>query len=110
MLRLQKVQAIKRPSKRNQGSLYQMVTQNIVYGEGKWICRSDDLAALAHGAEHGWFNVKLENWLGKLSREKMLVSTLLCLSSHLHDRQPCRPSMLRLATDLRRVEAQPSNP
>lgn len=74
MFRLRDVQAFKRPSERNQGSLYQAVKTNIVDAENGWILRSNDLAALAHDAEHGWVNVWLENTLNRVSRNTLLVS------------------------------------
>ncbi len=74
MFRLRDVQAFKRPSERNQGSLYQAVKTNIVDAENGWILRSNDLAALAHDAEHGWVNVWLENTLDRVSRNTLLVS------------------------------------
>lgn len=77
MFRLRDVQAIRRPSKRNQGSVYQEMASdasNIVDGEAQWIRRSDDLAALSPDADHGWFNVWLEDVLNKFSRETLLVS------------------------------------
>lgn len=77
MFRLREVQRIKRPSKQNQGSVYQaMATEasNIVSVEAQWIRRSDDLAALAQDADHGWFNICLENVLNRISRKALLVS------------------------------------
>lgn len=74
LFRLRDVQALKRPSKRNQGSLYQEVKRNIVDAENEWISQSDDLAAVAQDAEHGWFNVALENLLNGFSRKALFVS------------------------------------
>ena len=76
------VHTLKRPSKRNQGSLYQQVKTNIVDSENQWILRSNDLAALAHDTEHGWFNVQVEDWLNRLSRPLLLVSEARTLSRH----------------------------
>ena len=73
MFRLQRVQAMKRPSKRNQSSLYQMASQNLVAMEGEWILQGDDLVALAHDGEHNWFNVFLEDVLNRFSRKTLLV-------------------------------------
>ena len=64
---------MKRPSKRNQSSLYQMASQNLVAMEGEWILQGDDLVALAHDGEHNWFNVFLEDVLNKFSRKLLLV-------------------------------------
>ncbi len=64
---------MKRPSKRNQSSLYQMASQNLVAMEGEWILQGDDLVALAHDGEHNWFNVFLEDILNKFSRKMLLV-------------------------------------
>jgi len=56
MFRLRDVQAIRRPSKRSQGSVYQEMAinaSNIVSVEAQWIRHSDDLAALAPDADYG---------------------------------------------------------
>lgn len=74
LFRLRDVQALKRPSERNQGSLYQEVKRSIVDAENEWILQSDDLAAVAQDAEHGWFNVALESFLNSLSRKALFVS------------------------------------
>lgn len=58
-----------------------MGASNIVSVEAQWIRRSDDLAALAPDADHGWFNVYLEDILNKLSRKTLLVSRSLVLPS-----------------------------
>jgi hypothetical protein len=63
LLQLQKLQAIKQPSKRNQNSLYQMCIQNIVEKETAWVCQKEDLITLAQGAEHGWFKVVFEEYV-----------------------------------------------
>ncbi|KAI4227341.1 MAG: hypothetical protein L6R36_002484 [Xanthoria steineri] len=57
LLRFQKIQAIKRPTLRNQTSFYNFMTQtrSIVSSESKWIREGVDLAALAHEDEPGWF-------------------------------------------------------
>ena len=49
---------------------------NIDSVETYWIRHSDDLAAVAKDAEHGWFNVFLERLLNWFSRDMMLVSQL----------------------------------
>ncbi len=88
MFRLRDVQAIRRPSKRNQGSVYQEMAidaSNIVSAEAQWIGQSDDLAALAPDADYGWFNVYLKNILNTLSRKTLLVSRIFIL----HSAIPC---------------------
>ena len=70
---MQRLQAIKRPSRQHQNAVYGMVTQNVPGSETNWMRRVDDLTALASGAEHGWFNVFLEKTLNKISRRGLLV-------------------------------------
>ncbi|KAL8850585.1 MAG: hypothetical protein Q9221_004455 [Calogaya cf. arnoldii] len=69
LLRFQKVQALRRPTVRNQTSLYNFIhgTQSIVEIESRWIREGADLAAVAHEEEHGWFNGFLEDTLRKIS-------------------------------------------
>ncbi|KAL2042162.1 hypothetical protein N7G274_005350 [Stereocaulon virgatum] len=73
LFQLQKLQAMKQPSKRSQNSLYQMSIQNIVEKETAWVCQREDLIALAQGAEHGWFNAFLEDFLNIISRKALLA-------------------------------------
>ena len=73
LFRLQKLHAIKRPTKQNQSSIYQATTQNLVDMETYWPCRTDDLAALAPDAEHGWFNGFLEYMLAKVPKRILTV-------------------------------------
>ena len=73
LFRLQKLHAIKRPTKQNQNSVYQFTTQNLVDMETYWPCRTDDLAALAPDAEHGWFNGLLEDLLAKIPKRILIV-------------------------------------
>ncbi|KAL9118280.1 MAG: hypothetical protein Q9187_005178, partial [Circinaria calcarea] len=70
LLRHQQLQSIKRPTRRNQNSLYNAIqnTQSIATSEADWIGLYDDLAALAHGPEDGWFNGFLEDIFRKTSR------------------------------------------
>ena len=80
MFRLREVQTFKRPSERDQGSVYQEMAagaSDIESSETHWITRSDDLAALAKDADHGWFNIFVEDALNCLSRGTLLVSTPL---------------------------------
>ena len=73
LFRLQKLYAIKRPTKKNQSSIYQATTQNLVDMESYWPCRTDDLAALAPDVEHGWFNDFLEDMLSKVPKRVLTV-------------------------------------
>ena len=50
-----------------------MSIQNIVEKETAWVCQREDLITLAQGAEHGWFNAFLEDFLNIISREALLV-------------------------------------
>ncbi|KAL9001004.1 MAG: hypothetical protein Q9169_000488 [Polycauliona sp. 2 TL-2023] len=69
LLRFQKVQAMRRPTVRNQTSLYNFIhhTRSLVDSESKWIREGADLAAVARQEEHGWFNGFLEDTLHKIS-------------------------------------------
>lgn len=75
LLRFQKIQAIRRPTIRNQTSVFNFVrnTDSLVYEEYEWIKQGIDLAALAHDGEHGWFNGFIEDLLNKFSRKSTLV-------------------------------------
>ncbi|KAL8729637.1 MAG: hypothetical protein Q9166_004586 [cf. Caloplaca sp. 2 TL-2023] len=70
LLRFQKVQAMRRPTVRNQTSLFNFIhnTESLVETEAKWIREGVDLAAVAREEEHGWFNGFLEDTLHKISR------------------------------------------
>ena len=76
LFRLQKLSAIKRPTKRNQSSIYQFTTENLVDMETYWPCRTDDLAALAPDEEHGWFNGFLQDMLIKVPEMVLTVSAV----------------------------------
>ncbi|KAL8859136.1 MAG: hypothetical protein Q9178_004399 [Gyalolechia marmorata] len=71
LLRYQKVQAIRRPTIRNQASLYNFVqnTESLIEPEYRWIRQGMDLAAVAREEEHGWFNGFLEDNLNRISRK-----------------------------------------
>jgi len=70
LLRIQQIHAIKRPTRRNQSSLYNWIRDNRLLAESEavWVRRGDDLAALAHDQEHGWFGGFVEDTMIKLSR------------------------------------------
>lgn len=78
LLHLQQVQAIRRPTFRNQNSLFNMIWDNKlqVHEEMDWIYRREDLAALARDSEHGWFNGFVEDTLNTISRTMTAVSYL----------------------------------
>ncbi|KAI4104672.1 MAG: hypothetical protein LQ339_003750 [Xanthoria mediterranea] len=69
LLRFQKIQAIKRPTLRNQTSFYNFMaqTRSIVSSESNWIREGVDLAALAHEDEPGWFSAFLVDLFHKIS-------------------------------------------
>ncbi len=71
------MQVVRTPTKRNQNSVYNMIkdTQSQVSSESEWIRQREDLAALGHGAEHGWFNGVVEDILNKVSARLSLVSS-----------------------------------
>ncbi|KAL9021936.1 MAG: hypothetical protein Q9185_000807 [Variospora sp. 1 TL-2023] len=69
LLHLQQIQAIRRPTARNQASLFRIMWNNklLVHEEMEWISRREDLAALARDSEHGWFNGFIEDTLHAIS-------------------------------------------
>lgn len=75
LLRTQSIQAIRRPSKRHQNSLYNYieVNQKIDEEELDWVKMRNDLAAVSRDAEHGWPNSFIERHLRKLSEPLLLV-------------------------------------
>ena len=76
LLRMQKIQAIKRPTERSQTNLYNLVSnsKSLVEEERAWIRRGPDLAAVGCGPEYGWFNTFIEDVLSKVSTAVTLVS------------------------------------
>lgn len=76
LLRMQRIQAIKRPTKRSQSNLSNLIsnTQSLVSDESDWIRCGPDLAALGRGSEHGWLNTFLEDILNKISMRLTMVS------------------------------------
>lgn len=109
LLRMQKIQAIKRPTERAQRNMFSLIsnTQSLVKDESDWIREGPDLAALGQGNEHGWLNTFLEDLLNTISRRMTMVSSLF----HLRMTQSsagfsfvCRPSLTRY----RRSSAAPS--
>ena len=76
-LRLHQMQAVRTPTKRNQNSVYNFIedTQSQVTSEAEWIRQRADLAAVGHGAEHGWFNGFIEDILNTVSPRLSMVSS-----------------------------------
>ena len=76
LLRMQKIQAMKRPTARSQSNLSNLIsnTQSLVSDESDWIRCGPDLAALGRGAEYGWLNTFLEDMLNKISMKLTMVS------------------------------------
>ena len=74
-VRYQQANACKRPSRRNQKSLYNFIhnTQSLVELEAEWIRRGEDLAALAHDEESGWFRAIVEDTMIGISRSATAV-------------------------------------
>ena len=76
LFRLQKIQALRRPTERNQKSLANFIfnTGSQAAEESDWIRVGTDLAAVAHDQEHGWLIGFLEDTLLKISRKAAIVS------------------------------------
>lgn len=81
LLQMQKVQAIKRPSRRYQNSVSAFINNmqpngyaSIMRHEAEWIRRSDDLASISLDSEYGWLNTFVEDSLNltRLSRKLLL--------------------------------------
>lgn len=94
LLRLQKIQAIKRPTGRAQRNMYSLIsnTQSLVKDEADWIREGPDLAAIGQGNEHGWLNTFLEDVLNMMSRKVTMVSPPFHLSS-LREATDTKPSI-----------------
>ena len=76
---MQDIQAIKRPTKRAQRNLHNLVnnTQSLVGDESDWIREGPDLAALYRGPEYSWLNTCFEDIMSRISKRATLVSTEL---------------------------------
>ena len=76
LFRLQKKQAMKKPTRRNQNSLYNLIDTSVSLQESEshWIRRTDDLLALALDADYGWFNAFLESLFIRLFK----IPTMVC--------------------------------
>jgi len=77
LLRFQNIDSLKRPTQRNQASMYNFLhnTRSLAESEAEWVRRGDDLAALGADREHGWFDGLAEDIMIKISRT---VTTVLC--------------------------------
>lgn len=80
LIRLQTVQAMKRPTKRSQINIYNLITNtdNLVESELEWIQHTPDLVAPGCGDEYGWLNSAFEDALSAISKVITLVSDTLC--------------------------------
>lgn len=69
LLRMQRIQAIKRPTERSQSNVSNLIsnTQSLVSDESDWIRHGPDLAAVGRSSEYGWLNTFLEDMLNKIS-------------------------------------------
>jgi len=77
LLRMQQIQSLKRPTKRSQRNVYNLImnTQSLVLEESEWIHQLPDLVALGYGGDHGWLNTFLEDSLNWVSRKFTKVSS-----------------------------------
>ena len=59
---------LKRPTKRSQNNLYNLIsnTHSLVEGESAWVKHGPDLAALGYAVEYSWLNTFLEDVLSKI--------------------------------------------
>lgn len=69
LLRMQRIQAIKRPTERSQSNVSNLIsnTRSLVSDESDWIRHGPDLAAVGRSSEYGWLNTFLEDMLNKIS-------------------------------------------
>lgn len=76
LLRVQKIQAMKRPSSRAQLTLFNLIrnTESLVADEAEFIRYSPDLAALVPDDEHGLFNNFLEDAFNFVSQKLTKVT------------------------------------
>ena len=86
LLRMQKIQAIKRPTTRSQSNLSNLIsnTQSLVTDESDWTRCGPDLAALGRGSEHGWLNTFLEDMLNRISMRLTMASIPFVAHSNCH--------------------------
>ena len=76
LLRVQKIQSMRRPTTRAQTTLFNLIhnTESLVADEADFIRHSLDLASLVPGVEHGWFKGFLEDALKLISRRAAKVN------------------------------------
>lgn len=69
---------MKRPTKRNQSSLWHLIasTESQLSGDSDWIHLGHDLAAVGHDQEYGAFENFFEDLMNKISRRATTVSDL----------------------------------
>ncbi len=96
LLRMQKIQAIKRPTERAQRNMYNLIsnTQSLVEDESDWIREGPDLAAPGQGTQHGWLYTFLEDVLNNISRKVTMVSPLYPLHPRYEKVTDTKPSIL----------------
>lgn len=76
MFHIQRVQAIRRPTKTHQNALYGQITHNIAWAEHKWICQYDDLAALSSDTEQD-FEKRIAGKYRNFTRQRKFQSCLV---------------------------------
>ncbi|KAL6713931.1 hypothetical protein ACLMJK_008425 [Lecanora helva] len=76
LLRMQQVQALKRPTVRTQRNVNNLVmnSENLVLEEADWIREGPDLAALGYGSDRGWLNTVIEDAFNMISRRMTKAS------------------------------------
>jgi len=80
LLRLQRKQELKKPTKSDQNSLYNLIdtSESLLHSESQWIRQSDDLLALARDSKRGWLSTLIAKTLIRISKR----FTLVCLMNY----------------------------
>ena len=70
IFQLQRLDAIKWPTERNQTSVFNIIAKTGVqtFDESGWIKQGSDLTAVVHDAEYEWLNGLVKGILKKISR------------------------------------------
>ena len=88
LLRMQRIQAIKRPTERSQSNVSNLIsnTQSLVSDESDWIRHGPDLAAVGRSSEYGWLNTFLEDMLNQISMGLTMASAPCLKASYCYSK------------------------